>query len=128
MRRCSAALIFRGSTTSRRRISRCVCGCSCVGTEQTLTGTGMGICVVIGFPHRNSTTTVKVFEATEAMDALQAFVRAGGEIGGPGLVETDMVVNIGKVLAGEWGYVEHEIAAIDTAAVALAWLSRPITT
>ncbi|KAL6305464.1 hypothetical protein BKA93DRAFT_778340 [Sparassis latifolia] len=85
---------------------------------ETLKGTGVGICVVIGFPHGNSTTIVKVFEATEAMDTLQTFVRAGGEAGGPGLAEIDMVVNVGKVLSGEWGYVEHEIATIDAAVVA----------
>ena len=32
---------------------------------------------------------------------------------GDGAVELDMVVNIGKVLSGEYGYIREEIAAID---------------
>jgi deoxyribose-phosphate aldolase len=59
---------------------------------------------VIGFPHGNSTTAVKVFEATEA-------VRAGGK-------EIDMVINVGKALSGEWGYVEGEIGDVNAAVVA----------
>ena len=46
----------------------------------------MKICAVIGFPHGNSTTAVKVHEAVEA-------VKAGAN-------EIDMVVNVGKVLGG----------------------------
>jgi deoxyribose-phosphate aldolase len=53
------------------------------------------ICSVIGFPHGNSTTEVKVFEARSAVEA--------------GAHEIDMVVNGGKVLGGDWGYVEEEI-------------------
>ncbi|CAE6429897.1 unnamed protein product [Rhizoctonia solani] len=59
---------------------------------------------VIGFPHGNSTTKVKVFEASEA-------VKAGGH-------EIDMVINVGKALSGEWEYVEDEIKQINDVVVA----------
>ncbi len=61
------------------------------------------ICPVIGFPHGNSTTEVKVFEARRA-------VKEGGK-------EVDMVINIGKALSGEWGYVETEIDEVNRAVV-----------
>jgi len=68
-----------------------------------LAGTTVGICPVIGFPHGNSTTEVKVFEA-----------RRAAEEGG---TEIDMVVNIGKVRSGDWAYVRDEIAAVNAAVV-----------
>lgn len=53
---------------------------------------------VIGFPHGNSSTAIKVAETEQAcLD---------------GAVEIDMVVNIGKVLAEDWDFVEAEIAAV----------------
>jgi deoxyribose-phosphate aldolase len=53
---------------------------------------------VIGFPHGNSTTAVKVAETEQACR--------------DGAVEIDMVVNIGKVLGEDWAFVEQEIAAV----------------
>ena len=53
---------------------------------------------VIGFPHGGNTTNVKVAEAQQAID--------------DGGVELDMVVNISKVLSGDWGYVRDEIRAV----------------
>jgi deoxyribose-phosphate aldolase len=72
--------------------------------KKYLAGTSVLVCPVIGFPHGNSTTAVKVFEAKEA-------VKAGGQ-------EIDMVVNIGKVLSKDWDYVENEIWEINTAVTA----------
>ncbi|KAL1985088.1 hypothetical protein VTN96DRAFT_8217 [Rasamsonia emersonii] len=72
--------------------------------REQLAGTSVGVCPVIGFPHGNSTTNIKVLEAREA-------ARAGG-------AEIDMVVNIGKVLSGEWEYVRDEIKAINDAVTA----------
>jgi len=69
----------------------------------------VGICPVIGFPHGNSTTAVKIFEARSALDS------AGAKEGVH--VEIDMVVNVGKVLGHDWGYVEDEIAQINAAVV-----------
>ena len=56
------------------------------------------ISTTIGFPHGGHTTAVKLAEAKQALDD-------GGE-------ELDMVVNISKVLSGDWDYVRAEIKAI----------------
>lgn len=56
----------------------------------------------IGFPHGGHTTAVKVFESERAMD--------------DGAEELDMVVNIGKVLSGDWNYVTDDIRAVVDAA------------
>ncbi|KAI3558978.1 deoxyribose-phosphate aldolase [Colletotrichum abscissum] len=71
--------------------------------KKELQGSGVLVCPVIGFPHGNSTTEVKVFEANQA-------AAAGGK-------EIDMVVNIGKVLGGEWTYVAEEIRQINDVVV-----------
>lgn len=77
--------------------------CIAMVTE-LLAASGVGVCPVIAFPHGNSDTTIKVKEA-------EAAVRAGGS-------EIDMVVNIGKVLGGDWTYVSDEIKAINDAVTA----------
>lgn len=41
--------------------------------KEILAGSGVLICPVIGFPHGNSSTTVKVFEASEAVKAVSVF-------------------------------------------------------
>ena len=66
-----------------------------------LAGSGVGVCPVIAFPHGNSKTAIKVQEA-------EAAVLDGGS-------EIDMVVNIGKVIGGDWDYVSAEIKAINEA-------------
>jgi len=68
-----------------------------------LDGSDVGVCAVIAFPHGNSTTAIKLQEAQAAVDA--------------GATEIDMVVNIGKVLGGDWNYVSGEIKAINAAVV-----------
>jgi len=67
-------------------------------------GTDVLACAVIGFPHGNSTTGVKVVEAEAAALA--------------GAKEIDMVVNVGKVKGGDWAYVQREINLINQAVVA----------
>ena len=65
---------------------------------ELLQGTEVKIGCVIGFPHGNSTTKVKVFETIEAC-------KDGAE-------EIDMVINIGKVLQGDLDYVEKEVKVV----------------
>ena len=77
-----------------------------------LQGTGVLVCPVIGFPAGNSTTEVKVFEATKA-------AQAGGK-------EIDMVINIGKAIGGDWEYVAAEIQAINSTVVANGALLKVI--
>ena len=72
--------------------------------REILAGSSVLVCPVIGFPHGNSTTAMKVHEAEEA-------AKAGG-------TEIDMVINIGKALGGDWAYVADEIEAINTVVVA----------
>lgn len=67
-------------------------------------GTDVKVCAVIGFPHGNSTTGIKVIEAESAVLA--------------GAPEIDMVVNNGKVLGGDWDYVTREIRLINDAVTA----------
>src|SRR5437762_7196531 len=67
-----------------------------------LAGSGVLASTVIGFPHGGHLTKVKVFEAEAAMD--------------DGAVELDMVVNIGKVLSGDWTCVADDIKAVVEAA------------
>lgn len=80
--------------------------------KEILAGSDVGVCPVIGFPHGNSTTAIKVREADAA-------ARAGG-------TEIDMVVNIGKVLGGDWAYVTAEIKAINDAVVAAGAILKVI--
>ncbi len=53
---------------------------------------------VVGFPHGNSTIEIKLAETIKACK--------------DGAAEIDMVVNIGKVLEGDWEYIRHEIKGI----------------
>jgi deoxyribose-phosphate aldolase len=72
--------------------------------RELLAGSDVKCCAVIGFPHGNSTTGVKVMEAEEAVLA--------------GAPEIDMVVNIGKVLGGQWDYVAREVRLINEVVLA----------
>ena len=73
--------------------------------KEMLGGSDVGICAVIGFPHGNSTTAIKVKETEAAVK--------------DGSTEIDMVINIGKALGGDWDYVRTEIKAINDAAPVL---------
>ena len=67
-----------------------------------LQGSTVKASTTIGFPHGGHTTAIKLAEARQAL-------ADGGE-------ELDMVVNISKVLSGDWSYVRDDIrAVIDTA-------------
>lgn len=69
--------------------------------RQALTGSSVAICSVIGFPHGNSMTMVKLRETQEALLA--------------GATEIDMVINIGKAMGGAYDYVKEEVRAINKA-------------
>ncbi|DBA04105.1 TPA: hypothetical protein N0F65_004213 [Lagenidium giganteum] len=56
------------------------------------------VCCVVGFPLGATTSSVKAFEAKECLDA--------------GAEEIDMVINIGRMVAGEYDYVLRDIAAV----------------
>jgi len=67
-------------------------------------GTGVLVCSVIGFPHGNSHTAIKVREAELAV--LE------------GAKEIDMVANAGRVLGGDLRYVSSDIQQVNEACVA----------
>jgi deoxyribose-phosphate aldolase len=65
---------------------------------EILRGSTVKASTTIGFPHGGHTTAVKVAEAQRALED-------GGQ-------ELDMVVNISKVLSGDWDYVQQDIKAV----------------
>ncbi len=69
---------------------------------ELLKGSDVKVCTVIGFPHGNHKTEIKLAEAISALD--------------DGCDELDMVINIGKMIAGDEAFVRDEIKLIcDTA-------------
>jgi deoxyribose-phosphate aldolase len=65
---------------------------------ELLEGSGVLASTTIGFPHGGHATSIKAAETRRAL-------ADGGR-------ELDMVVNIGKVLSGDWSYVRADIAAV----------------
>lgn len=63
-----------------------------------LEGSSVMPSTTIGFPHGGHTMEIKEAEAARAVE--------------DGCQELDMVVNISKVLSGDWDYVRSEIAAV----------------
>ncbi|MBK6391398.1 MAG: deoxyribose-phosphate aldolase [Saprospiraceae bacterium] len=57
------------------------------------------VCSVIGFPHGNNTTKIKVAETKLAI--LE------------GATEIDMVIHAGKVLSKDWAYIKKDITAVN---------------
>ena len=80
--------------------------------RQALQGAEVGVCSVIGFPHGNSRTSIKVAETLQAIE--------------DGAAEIDMVINIGKALGGDWGFVGEEIAAVNAACIRNAAILKVI--
>ena len=66
--------------------------------KKLLTGSTVVVSTVIGFPHGGNVSAIKVAEAGRAMD--------------DGATELDMVINIGKALSKDWGYVKDDIQAV----------------
>ena len=61
-------------------------------------GTEVGVDLPIGFPQGAVLTSVKRYEAAEAVKI--------------GATELDMVINVGMLKSGEHAYVENDIAAV----------------
>lgn len=77
-------------------------GCWTAFAAKRLEGSGVGISTCIGFPLGAMTTAAKAFEAAQAK--------------ADGTTEIDMVVNIGRLIAGDDDYVVRDIAAVVNAA------------
>jgi deoxyribose-phosphate aldolase len=65
---------------------------------EILKGSGVAVGTVIGFPHGGDNTPIKFLEAQQAIHE--------------GATELDIVVNIGKVLSGDWEYVETDLRSV----------------
>jgi deoxyribose-phosphate aldolase len=68
---------------------------------EILKGSAVKASTTIGFPHGGTTTAAKLAETKQAL-------ADGGE-------ELDMVVNISRVLSGDWDYVRADIKAVTDA-------------
>ncbi len=78
--------------------SMCARPCDVPLMAELLRGSDVKVCTVIGFPHGAHQTQIKVAEAALALDE--------------GCEELDMVINIGRMLAGDEAYVREEIRRI----------------
>jgi len=95
-----AEIIFGCETAKKYDVATvCVKPYAVEMCKNYLEGTDVRVCSVVTFPHGNSTTKMKVKETEETL-AL-------------GATEIDMVVNIGKVMGGNWNYVSDEIKQIN---------------
>ncbi len=75
--------------------SVCARPCDVPILAEMLAGSDVKVCTVIGFPHGSHETAIKVTEAQLALSQ--------------GCTELDMVINIGKLIAGDTVYVKNEI-------------------
>ncbi len=78
--------------------SMCVKPCDIKAAKELLKGSGVKVSCVLSFPHGADSTSVKAFQAQQAI--------------GDGADEIDMVMNIGRFLSGEYAYVLEDIKAV----------------
>ncbi len=95
------AEILQGCAIARRYAVATVCvkPYAVAMCKEALQGSDVAVCAVVGFPHGNSTTAIKVIETAQAIH--------------DGATEIDMVINIGKALGGDWDYVRADIEAVN---------------
>ena len=87
---------------AHRVFSVCVRPSDVAHAVERLTGTGVGVGTVIGFPHGTTSTAAKVAESLQAL--------------ADGAFELDMVQNIGAAKSGDWQRVEQDVRAVVDAA------------
>jgi deoxyribose-phosphate aldolase len=80
----------------------CCAPCDVLAVKELLVGSGVKTTTVVGFPHGYNATATKVFEAEQAIK--------------DGAVELDMVLNIGRLISGDYEYVKEDIRAVVEAA------------
>lgn len=68
---------------------------------ESLAGSGVAVCAVVGFPLGTNVTAVKVYEAERVIV--------------DGASEVDMVIHVGALKAGDHVYVRQDIAAVAAA-------------
>ncbi len=82
--------------------SACVNPCHVELVRESLKGSDVKVCAVVGFPHGMSTSETKAFEAQKAIAA--------------GADELDMVINVGALKEGDYAFVSEDIHAVCVAA------------
>lgn len=87
---------------AHRVFSVCVRPSDVAHAVERLTGTGVGVGTVIGFPHGTTSTAAKVAESLQAL--------------ADGAFELDMVQNIGAAKSSDWQRVEQDVRAVVDAA------------
>jgi deoxyribose-phosphate aldolase len=102
---CDEATYFKFATV-------CVNPCWVRRSAELLTGTGVGVCSVVGFPLGATTMEGKAFEACRAIL--------------DGAREIDMVINVGALKSGEVFLVEDEIALVASLCHARGALTKVI--
>jgi deoxyribose-phosphate aldolase len=78
--------------------SMCVKPCDISSAKQLLKNSDVKVSCVLSFPHGADATSVKAFQAKQAVE--------------DGTDEIDMVMNIGKFLSGDYEYVVNDIRAV----------------
>lgn len=79
----------------------CVNGSRVALVAELLKDSGVGVCATIGFPLGAMSTPAKAFEAAQCIK--------------DGATEIDMVLNVGKLIDGEYDFVVQDIAAVKQA-------------
>jgi deoxyribose-phosphate aldolase len=92
---CATAALYRVASATLRP-------CDVAVGVGALSGSGVPVSTVVGFPHGSSTTATKVSEALQCI--------------ADGAIELDMVLNIGRLRSGDLAYVTDDIAAVVDAA------------
>ncbi len=78
--------------------SMCVKPCDIKVAAGLLKNSDVKVSCVLSFPHGADTTSVKTFQAKQAIE--------------DGVDEIDMVMNIGKFLSGDYDYIVNDIKAV----------------
>lgn len=92
--------VLRGCEIAKKyKVATVCCRPSEVSSvKQLLEGSDVKTTTVVGFPHGYNKTETKVFEAEQAIK--------------DGAVELDMVINIGRLMDGDYDYVKNDIQAV----------------
>ncbi len=78
--------------------SMCVKPCDIKAAKELFKESDVKVSCVLSFPHGDDATPVKAFQAKQAIE--------------DGVDEIDMVLNIGRLLSGEYDYVREDIKAV----------------
>jgi len=96
--------VIEGCELARQYHVACVCvrPCDVPLAVSEMKGSDVKVGTVVGFPHGNTATATKAFEARQAV--------------ADGAQELDMVMNIGALRSGRYDYVENDVRAVVEAA------------